>query len=199
MNPFVLLLTTHIFCVIVWLGTTTTSSLVAIYAHRARDRELRARLPALARWLGPRVVAPSSLGTLASGVLLASFAHLGFDQGWLVLAISVFAAATVVSLAVRLPGALWRRRAEAAGRSGEVDRADRLVLEGSLAELAILYLGAASMVIKPIHTTWWFVTGAAIVALAVLRMVFARRPSAGVTTYRPLVPAPARDLPATDQ
>jgi uncharacterized membrane protein len=189
MNPYVVLLTTHILCVIVWLGTTTTSSLVAIYAHRARDRELSARLPALARWLGPRVVGPSSLGTLASGILLASFAHLGFHQGWLVLAISAFAAATVVSLAVRLPGSLCRQRADAAGRSAEVERADRLVLEGSLAELAILYLGAASMVIKPVDTTGWFVAGAVIVALAVVRMVLARG----------FAPAPTRATPATDQ
>jgi uncharacterized membrane protein len=170
MTTYILLLAAHIICVIVWLGTTTTLALLAAYGTLRHDRELRDRLPVLARWFGPRVIGPSSLGTLVSGILLTVRGDAGFGDLWLVIAVCAFVAAALVSIGVRLPATLLRRRAGAAGRIADVERADRLLLQGSMVELAILYLAAAEMVLKPTAgDTAWLIGGAAILALVAAR------------------------------
>jgi len=178
MTTYSLLLAVHIIGVIVWLGTTTSLALLEAYARLKQDRELAGRLPALARWLGPRVIGPSSIGTLLSGVLLAARADAGVGDLWLVLAVSAFVGAALVSIGVRLPATLWRRRSSAAGRQADVERADRLLFEGSLIELAILYLAAAEMVLKPTSAdVAWLIGGAAILVLVAARPLLTLRPS----------------------
>jgi uncharacterized membrane protein len=166
MTPYILLLAVHILCVIVWLGTTTALTLLAAYARGRRDRELSDRLPTLTRWFGPRAIGPSSIGTLLSGILLAVRSDAGFGDLWLVLALAAFVAAALVSIGVRLPATLMRRRASSAGRVADIERADRLLFDGALIELAILYLAAAEMVLKPTTgNVAWLIGGAAILAL----------------------------------
>jgi hypothetical protein len=179
MTTYSIVLVIHVISAIVWVGTTTTLTLLASYGTHRRDRELIERLPGLARWFGPRVIGPSSIGTLASGVFLVVKAHLGVDDLWIVIALAAFIAAAVVSVGVRLPATLSRRRAVAAGSAEAVERADRLLLEGSMAELGVLYLAVADMVLKP--TTggaWWFTGGAAILVLVALRVASFIRPNA---------------------
>lgn len=170
MTTYVLLLAAHIICVIVWLGTTTTLALLATYGRLRHDRELIDRLPALARWFGSRAIGPSSLGTLLSGILLGVRGDAGGGDLWLVLAVYAFVAAALVSIGVRLPATLWRKRASAAGRIEDVERADRLLRQGSTVELAILYLATAEMVLKPTSAdVAWLIGGAAILALVAAR------------------------------
>ena len=149
MNPYVSLLTCHVVCVIVWLGTTTTLALLTAYGTLHRDFELTGRMPALNRWFGPRAIGPASLGTLASGILLARYSHADFAAPWLALALTAFAAAALTSLVVRLPATLRRRHAVAAGSGVDVERSDRWLLWGSIMELTILYLAVVDMVVKP--------------------------------------------------
>ncbi len=170
MTTYVVLLALHIIGVIVWLGTTTSLTLLAAYARLRHDRELSDRLPALSRWFGPRAIGPSSLTTLVTGILLAARSAAGFDDLWVVLAVSAFAAAALVSLGARLPATLWRRRATAAGSVAGIQRADRLLFQGALVELVILYLAAAEMVLKPTTAdVGWLVGGAAILVLVAVR------------------------------
>jgi len=170
MTPYILLLAVHIIAVIVWLGTTTTLTLLATYGSLRHDRELLDRLPALARWFGPRVIGPSSLATLVSGIFLTVRGDAGSGDLWLVIAVCAFVAAALVSVGVRLPATLLRRRASAAGRGADVERADRLLLLGATIELAILYLAAADMVLKPTTADIaWLLGGAAILALVAAR------------------------------
>ena len=70
MSRYEFLLFVHVAAVIVWLGTGTALAFIAIYAERSRDRALGEQLGTLAAWLGPRVFAPASLGTLVAGILL---------------------------------------------------------------------------------------------------------------------------------
>ena len=178
MTTFTLLLAVHVIAVILWLGTTTTLALLAAYARLRSDRDLADRLPALTRWFGPRVIGPSSLGTLLSGIGLALRSDAGMGDLWLVLAVSGFVAAALVSIGVRLPATLLRRRASTAGNQADVERADRRLFEGSLVELAILYLAAADMVLKPTTANpGWLIGGAAILVLVAARPLFTLRPS----------------------
>jgi uncharacterized membrane protein len=179
MSSYSLLLVAHIICVIVWLGTGTTVALLAAYAGGSGDRELVDRLPALARWLGPRVVGPSSMGTLLFGILLAVDGDLGFGQLWLLLALSAFASSVLLNVGVRLPATLRRERAVADGRVAEAQQAERLLLEVPSLELAILYLAVADMVLKPTSGDgWWLAGGAAFLVLVVVRLLLRiRRPS----------------------
>jgi hypothetical protein len=123
--------------------------LLAVYSRHKHDTELNARMPALQAWFGPRAIGPASLGTLASGVGLAMAAHADFGALWLTLALSAFAAATFVSLTVRLPASARRKRATAAGDRAQIERAEQWLAWGSLVELAILYLAVLDMVMKP--------------------------------------------------
>ena len=75
MSRYEFLLFVHVAAVIVWLGTGTALAFIAIYAERSRDRALGERLGTLAAWLGPRVFAPASLGTLVAGILLGLLAR----------------------------------------------------------------------------------------------------------------------------
>jgi uncharacterized membrane protein len=179
MNPYVSLITCHIVCVIVWLGTTTTLALLAAYGTLHRDSELMGRMPALNRWFGPRTIGPASLGTLASGILLARYGHANFAAPWLALALIAFAAAALTSLGVRLPATLRRKHAAAAGSGAEVERSDRWVLWGSTMELTILYLAVVDMVVKPSAVTQaLLVAGAVLAAVGLLGWVALLGPAA---------------------
>jgi uncharacterized membrane protein len=181
MTTFTLLLAVHIIAVIVWLGTTTTLALLATYGRHRRDRDLADRLPALMRWFGPRVIGPSSIGTLLSGIWLARRSDAGVGDLWLILAVAAFVAAALVSIGFRLPATRMRQRASAAGNQADVERADRRLFEGSLIELAILYLAAADMVLKPTSAdAGWLIGGAAILALIAARPLFTLRQSRAV-------------------
>ena len=166
MNPYVLLLTGHLVSVIVWLGTSTALTLLAAYGTIHRDQELIDRIPLLNRWFGPRAIGPASIGTLATGALLAYYSHADFAAPWLALGLTAFAAAALVSLSVRLPATLRRKHAAAAGSSTQVERADRWMLWGAIMELTVLYLAVIDMVSKPVA-----VGAAVFVACAALALV----------------------------
>jgi hypothetical protein len=138
MTRYELFLFLHIACVIVWLGAGTT---VAVLSQRVPISEH-------AQWLGPRVFAPASLGSLAFGLALVFEGHWTFSPLWIQLALGAFALSTLLNVGVRFP----------IFRSNAPDRDRKL---GALArvELAVLYLAVADMVAKP--------TGDDVAALAV--------------------------------
>lgn len=166
MNEYNVLVFFHVASVIVWLGAGTTVALVAIYAQRARDGVILERLAGLVAWLAPRVFAPASLAALGFGIWAAHTGHwprlFFFHVGE-----AAFAISFLLTVAVRLP--ILRR-----AQRGKIHprRVARIVLALALAELTVLYLAVADMVIKPTSSdTTTLSTGGGILAVAVLAAV----------------------------
>ena len=172
MSRYEFLLFVHVAAVIVWLGTGTALAFIAIYAERSRDRALGERFGTLAAWLGPRVFAPASLGTLVAGILLVLDGSLTFHRLWIGLGLAAFAVSFLLNVGIRFP--LLRRL-----EGGTLDPARGVRLLGLLAraELAVLYLAVADMLAKPTGAdTGTLVGGAAILGLVALgsAVAFAR-------------------------
>jgi uncharacterized membrane protein len=164
MSRYEFLLFLHVTAVIVWLGAGTTLTLLALYAERQRDRELAPRLGALAAWLGPRVFAPASLGTLAVGILLVLDGSWTFQPLWIRLGFVAFAVSFLLNVGVRFP--LLRRLERG---TLEPLRAARLLGLLARVELAVLYLAVADMLSKPTGAdTGTLAGGGAILGLATL-------------------------------
>src|SRR5579872_2561393 len=162
MSRYTFLLFLHVTAVIVWLGTGTALALLALYAERRRDGELGVRLGPLAAWLGPRVFAPASLGTLVVGILLVLDGSWTFHPLWIRLGLTAFAVSFLLNVGVRFP--LLRRL-----ERGALDALRGARLFGALArvELAVLFLTVADMIAKPTGAdTGTLLAGAAILALA---------------------------------
>jgi uncharacterized membrane protein len=171
MSRYEFLLFAHVVAVIVWLGTGTAFTLIAIFG----DRELVQRLGPLGARLGPRVFAPASLATLVLGILLVLDGDWSFDPLWIKLGFVAFATSFLVNVGVRLP--IARRM----GR-GDLDprRGGRLLGSIARVDLAVLFLTVADMVAKPTGAdTWTLVVGGAILALAALGAAFAAMPARG--------------------
>jgi len=164
MSRYEFLLFVHVAAVIVWLGTGTALALIAIYAERSRDRALAERLGTLAAWLGPRVFAPASLGTLVAGILLVLDGSWSFHRLWIELGLAAFAVSFLLNVGVRFP--LLRRL-----EGGTLDPLRGVRLLGLLAraELAVLYLAVADMLAKPTGAdTGTLIGGGAILGLVAL-------------------------------
>jgi hypothetical protein len=166
MNRYTVLVFLHVASVIVWLGVGTTVALIAVYARRARDVVVLERLATLVGWLAPRVFAPASLAALGFGIAAAHAGHWPM-LFWFHVGEAAFAISFVLNVAIRLP--IVRR-----ARRGEIDprRVAGLVVALAVAELTVLYLAVADMVIKPSSSdTTTLATGGGILALAVLAAV----------------------------
>jgi putative copper export protein len=162
MSRYELLLFLHVTAVIVWLGTGTALTLIAIYAER-NDRELLQRLGPIGRGLAPRVFGPSALGALVFGILLVLDGSWTFEPLWIKLGFGAFALSFLLNAAVRAP--LVRRQAR-----GEIDplRVGRLLGRLARVELTVLYLAVADMIAKPEGgDVGTLAAGGAILALAV--------------------------------
>jgi uncharacterized protein YbjT (DUF2867 family) len=141
-SSYSLLVSLHVACVIVWLGSSTTVAFLTVYALRA-NRIVLGQLGALVRALTLWVLLPASLAAPAVGVAAAHAGHwpelFFFHVGE-----GAFAFSFLLTVAVRLP--LLRR-----GRRGTVDdvRLARYLLALAVAELTVLYVAVADMVVKP--------------------------------------------------
>jgi uncharacterized membrane protein len=164
MSRYEFLLFVHVAAVIVWLGTGTALAFIAIYAERSRDRALGERLGTLAAWLGPRVFAPASLGTLVAGILLVLDGSWTFHRLWIELGLAAFAVSFILNVGVRFP---LLRRLE--GGTLDLMRGVRLLGLLARAELAVLYLAVADMLAKPTSAdTGTLIGGAVILGLVAL-------------------------------
>jgi hypothetical protein len=143
MSRYSLLVSLHVASVIVWLGCGTTLVFATIYAQRARDAVVLGQLGALMRWLALWVLLPASLAAAGFGVAAAHAGHWP-ELFWFHVGEGAFLFSFLLTVAIRLP---LLRRAE----RGEVDaaRLPRYLHALALAELTILYLTVADMVVKP--------------------------------------------------
>jgi hypothetical protein len=143
MTRYSALVTLHIASVIVWLGTGTTLALVAIYAERARDGLVLGQLGGLVKWMSLRVLAPASLAAAGFGVAAAHEGHWP-HLFWFQVGESAFVFSFVLTIAVRLPLLRHGKR-----HPFDIRRLSRYLLALALAELTVLYLAVADMVVKP--------------------------------------------------
>jgi hypothetical protein len=143
MGRYGLLVTLHVASVIVWLGSGTTLVFVTIYARRARNGVVLEQLGALVQWMTLRMFVPASLAAVGFGVAAAHAGHWS-DIFFFHVGEGAFLFSFLLTVAIRLP--LLRR-----ARQGTVAaaRLSRYLLALALAELTILYLAVADMVIKP--------------------------------------------------
>jgi uncharacterized protein YbjT (DUF2867 family) len=183
MTRYGLLVTLHIASVIVWLGCGTTLALLTIYAQRARNGVVPGQLGALVQWMSLRVLAPASLAAAGFGVAAAHEAHWP-ELFWFHVGEGAFLFSFLLTVAIRLP--LLRR-----ARRGKVDaaRLSHYLLALALAELTVLYLAVADMVVKPTDSGSSFVRkGGGVLALGLLvsaAIAFRARKRAGDATGVP--------------
>jgi hypothetical protein len=163
LTHYSILVSLHVASVVVWLGVGTTVALLTVYAGRARDDAILARIGAFVGWLGPRVLAPSALSALGFGIAAAHSGHwpriFFFHVGE-----AAFAASFLITVLLRVP--LLRR-----ARRGVLEpaRLARLLLSLAVSELTVLFLAVVDMVAKPTGgDTGTLVVGSATLALAVL-------------------------------
>jgi hypothetical protein len=143
MTRYSLLVTLHIASVIVWLGTGTALVLITIYAQRARHGIVPGQLGELHQWMSLRVLAPAALAAAGFGVAAAyegHWPHLFFFQ----VGEAAFVFSLLLTVAVRLP--LLRRATRGRFDAG---RLSHYLLALALAELTVLYVAVADMVVKP--------------------------------------------------
>lgn len=176
----------HVASVIVWLGAGTTVALIALYGRRARDVVMLDRLSVVVSWLAPRVFAPAALGALGFGIAAA---HAGPWPMllWFHIGEAAFAISFLLNVAIRAP--LVRR-----ARRGEINplRMARFVVALALAELTVLYLAVADMVLKPSSSdTATLATGGGILALAVVAAALTSWRSGGPSDELPVSVAPS--------
>jgi uncharacterized membrane protein len=143
MSRYSLLVSLHVASVIVWLGCGTTLAFIAIYAQRTRDGIAVDQLGALARWLTLWILAPASLAAPGFGVLAAHAGHWP-DSFFFHVGEGAFSFSFVLTVAIRIPLLQRAKRGDLAPA-----RLPRYLLALALAELTVLYVAVADMVVKP--------------------------------------------------
>ena len=167
MARYELYLFLHVVGAIVWLGAGFTLSLLAYRASRARDNEALRRLAADSTALSTTVFMPAALMVLAMGLLMVFDGPWDFGQLWIVLGLAGFAATLATGLLFAKP--LTERIDAMIKRDGGMSpeaalQTQRLLIVGR-ADLVVLYLIVADMILKP--------TGADMAVLVVMAAVLA--------------------------
>jgi hypothetical protein len=116
---------------------------VTIYGQRTRNGVVLGQLGALVQWMTLWVLVPASLAAPGFGLLAAHAGHWP-DIFFFHVGEGAFVFSFLLTVAIRLP--LLRR-----ARRGEVDaaRLAQYLQALALAELTVLYLAVADMVVKP--------------------------------------------------
>src|SRR2546428_7099906 len=117
------LLLFHILGAMVWLGGLVTLTVLSTLVVRSRDETVVARFVSSLRVLGPLTLAPAMVAVLALGIgLVLDSDAWAFDQGWSVLALSLFAGVFLVGVTVQARAATHAQRAATAGDHAEAVR-----------------------------------------------------------------------------
>jgi uncharacterized membrane protein len=141
----------HILAGMVWLGGIVSLTAIATLILRSRDPALVARFVGSLRVLGPLILAPAVVGVLALGIgLVLESGAWAFDQGWITLGLSLFAAAFFVGVAFQARAAIRAERAARAGEDAAARRWLRRWIWGMGVILVLLAVTTWDMVVKPI-------------------------------------------------
>jgi uncharacterized membrane protein len=144
------LLFLHIVTAMVWVGGAVMLGALATAVVRGRDPEEVARFGGTLRLIGPRVLAPPTVGTFGLGLwLVLNSAAWDFGQLWIQLALGLFAAAFVIGAAHQSRAAIELERA---AERGDHDAAHHQLARwvwGYAAIVVLLLIVAWDMVFKP--------------------------------------------------
>ena len=144
------LLLLHILAGMVWVGALVLLNVIATLVLRRRDTESATRLIGMLRIVGPATLAPSMIGVLVFGIWLVLDSDVwGFDQGWIVLALLLFAVAFVVGAGFQSRSAIAAHEAAASGDVGEAMRQFGRWAWGMRLILAVVLVIVWDMVFKP--------------------------------------------------
>lgn len=140
----------HVLAAMVWVGGLVL--LVALSTHILRkvDQEEIARFSASLRRIGPLVLAPATIAVVSLGIgLVLDSNQWHFSQGWIVLALALFAVAFLIGAAFQSRAAIGLERAIETGNQEEAVRQLRRWAWGMRLILALLVIVTWDMVAKP--------------------------------------------------
>jgi uncharacterized membrane protein len=144
------LLFVHIVAAMVWLGGLVALAAFGVRVLRSGDREAVARFIGSLRFIGPAVLAPSSLLVVAFGIwMVIDNEAWNFGQTWVWLALALVVAAVLVGAVLLSRYALSAGRAVDAGDQTEAVRQLKRWALGIGSIVLILVVATWDMVFKP--------------------------------------------------
>ena len=141
----------HVLAAMIWLGGLVTLIALSGYILRSGDRQSIGRFSASLRRIGPLTLAPSTIAVVSLGIGLVLDSHNAwhFSQGWIILALALYATAFLIGAAFQSRAAIALQRAVDAGAHELAIRQLRRWAWGMRLILALLVLITWDMVVKP--------------------------------------------------
>ena len=145
------LLFLHVLAAMVWVGGLVLLVVLSADALRSGDHDTVARFSASLPRIGPLVLAPSTVAVVGLGVGLVFDGNGAwrFGQGWIILALGLFAAAFLIGAAFQSRAAIALQRAVEDGDHTLAARHLRRWAWGMRAILLLLVVITWDMVAKP--------------------------------------------------
>jgi uncharacterized membrane protein len=196
MTWYEFLLFAHIAMATVWVGGGAMIQFFGLRAIRATDPMRLAELGGDVEWIGSRVLVPSSLLAVVSGVLLVIDSEVwGFGDDWIVIGIVLFAITFVAGAGFFGPesGRLGKLVAAEGPTAPAVQAKLKRLLALTRADLMLLFLIIFDMSVKPSwgDASLWIAV-LAFAALATLLVRNGLNAQVGATPSTPAVTPPAR-------
>jgi len=141
----------HVTAAIVWLGSGFFLQMLVFRANQTRDRGLMLGLSGSAEWMARRIFIPASLGVLLLGIVIVLDSGWEFTDLWILVGLAGSIASFIVGIALIEPegkriGPIIEREGP---DSPAVASSLRKINTISRVELAILFIVAGDMVVKP--------------------------------------------------
>jgi uncharacterized membrane protein len=140
----------HVLAAMTWVGGLVILIALSGQVLHSGDRDAIARFSASLRRVGPLVLAPSTIAVVSLGIgLVLDSKEWRFGQGWVVLALALFAAAFLFGAIFQSRVAIQTQRAVDGGRSEEAARLLRRWAWGTRLILLLLVVVTWDMIVKP--------------------------------------------------
>jgi uncharacterized membrane protein len=144
------LLFAHILAAMVWLGGAVLLGVLATRVVGDRDPDAVGRFTATMRAIGPRVLAPATIGVVGFGVwLVLESAAWDFGQSWVQLGLALYVSAFAIGAAHQSRTALGAERAAERGDHDEARRQLGRWIWGYWAIVLLLIVATWDMTAKP--------------------------------------------------
>ena len=188
MTLYELLLMLHVFAAIIWLGAGFVFTVMLVLARREDDKAREASYHADIDRLATLLFIPAAMATFIFGLFAAIEGNWDFGQAWIMIGIAGWLVSFLIGVLYFKPES---EKISALAEQGEAGMAEAMTRSKRMTavdnfELTVLYVVAASMVLKPTGDD----PGVLIALAAVLGLVV-------FWNFRALNGAPAGSTPAT--